>query len=191
MRIALAKVVDDIYRNRKTGLLSVTVKGGNNLFKMFFKEGEVYHIGCGSFKDFECLANLDTFEFSEYSFIPGIKLDRKKENVPPTAEVIQHLDVTAVTVASQYLKGEDTHTPSHPAGMDGFAPIRDRLKTALIRQIGPVGGKVLSKVVDSKWRASSTPTKEELIELVNLLRDEIDDTDNKNEFLKEAKTIIV
>lgn len=75
------------------------------------------------------------------------------------------------------------------AASGDFARIQEELKVALIRQIGPAGGKVLKKIVEETWRVSS-PTKPDLRNLVGLLKNEIEDGENRNQFAKEAEKII-
>lgn len=62
----------------------------------------------------------------------------------------------------------------------------DLIKLALIRQIGPAGGKVMSRIVDGKWHASAPYSKEDIDALLNLLQNEIDDQEAKNAFMTEA-----
>lgn len=183
MKTSLSDLIADINRTRKTGLLSINIRGSTNLFKMFFKEGEIYHIAYGNYKGHECLSNLDTLDFSEYSFISDIKLDLKSD-IPPTAQIIQLFKVIGKIVEEKGGGGAS----SSGAGLD--ARISEALKTALTRQIGPAGGKVFTKVVEGKWRSSSMPTRDNLLELIELLKGEIDDADSKNDFVKEARKIV-
>ena len=69
MNILLAKIVADINEGRRTGVLTVLVKGTNHLLKLFFKDGNVYHITCGSLRDNECFASINTMEFGDCMFL--------------------------------------------------------------------------------------------------------------------------
>jgi len=188
MSIALSEIIVAIVKNRKTGLLSTAVTDSNNLFKMFFRDGTIYHISCGNLKGTECLKDIARIDFSECSFIPDIKLDLALEVVLPTPEVIAHLQAAAKTVESLSYVGS-----GQPLGVldtEGFSVLRDKLTIALVRQLGPVGGKIVAKTVDQKWHASSPPTKKELYELIDILKNEIDNVDDRNDFTKEAYAII-
>ena len=55
----------------------------------------------------------------------------------------------------------------------------------------PAGAKVMARLIEQKWHASSPPTREEFLRLVDLLKDEIENPDDRNEFLKEAARIIL
>jgi hypothetical protein len=62
----------------------------------------------------------------------------------------------------------------------------EEIKVALIRQIGPAGAKVMSRIAADKWHASMPFTKEDIETLINLLQNEIDDQDGRKAFIKEA-----
>ncbi len=188
MKTAIAEIVADINRKRKTGLLSVMVRDNNSLFKIYFRDGEIYHLSCGSLKGAECLRGIDQLEFSDCSFISEVKLDKGTGSVPSMEEILQRLANSAKTAVYKHPEGGGQASKTPPT--DNFAHIRNGLKVALMRQIGPVGDRVLSKIMDSKWRASSPPTSEEYRELINLLKEEIDDVSDRNTFEQEARHII-
>jgi hypothetical protein len=193
MEMTLFEVVADINRNKKTGILSIAIKGDDkNLLKMFFKDGDVYHLTCGSQKDADCVSKCDTMDFSSCSFLPNAKAEASQNaSLPPTSVIIQMLEKKNARVVITGSFGEK----AAPAGGVGtaasgdFVRIREELKVALIRQIGPAGGKVLSKVIDEKWRVA-TPTKADLQKLVGLLKEEIEDAANQAQFAKDAEKII-
>jgi hypothetical protein len=71
-----------------------------------------------------------------------------------------------------------------------FIKIKEGLKVALIKQIGPIGGKIVEKIIQEKWTPSSPPVKEDFIKLIDLLKDEIDDPLSRKEFLTDANKLI-
>ncbi len=183
MNILLAKIVADINEGRRTGVLTVLVKGTNHLLKLFFKDGNVYHITCGSLRDNECFASINTMEFGDCMFLPDVKLDAKAGAVPPTAELIQQLKVWSKMVESR-LGSEG----SGSIGSEDSGDVKqlEEIKVALIRQIGPAGAKVMSRIIAEKWHASMPFTREDIETLINLLQVEIDDQDGRKAFIKEA-----
>ncbi len=191
MKTALSEFIAEINRTRKSGLLSIIVKGANTQLKMFFREGAVYHVTCGNVRGAECLAQATGIEFAECFFMPEVSLNVHDGNLPSLADIIQHFKTAGTVVEIKQPDGKAAH-PAGPAaaGISDFAGIREELKTALIRQIGPAGAKVMSRIVEQKWQASSPPTREDLPRLVELLKDEIENPDDRNEFLKEAAKII-
>ncbi len=192
MKTPLSEFIAEINRTGKTGLLSITVKGVNTQLKMFFREGDVYHVTCGHVKGAECLAQATGNEFAECFFMPEVSLNVHDGNLPPLADIIRFFKTAGTAVAVKQPDGKAAH-PTYPgaAGVSDFAGIREELKTALIRQIGPAGAKVMARTIEQKWNASSPPTREELLRLVDLLKDEIENPDDRNEFLKEATRIIL
>lgn len=134
-RRALAEVVADIHRTKKTGLLSIVVKSTGNHFKMFFQEGEVYHVTCADSRDLDCLATVDRLEFSECFFVPGVKLDVRGENIPPTAAIIKHLETAAKTVESR-----------SPPGVNIQPPVITDVEEEFIELIGPIGKMIVDNI---------------------------------------------
>jgi hypothetical protein len=180
----LDSVVSDISQKKKTGMLSVMIKDGNQLLKIYFIDGEIHHILYTDQKDSACLDCLDSIEISECFFLSGVKSNLSGRISMPTSQIIGRL-----TASNKSVVCKDMGEGAVPEGFQGFAAIRDRLKAALIRQIGPVGNIVFPKAVE-KWTAASPPTKQGLGALVNLLKEEIDDPKNRAEFVTEANKII-
>jgi hypothetical protein len=184
MSILLAKIVGDVHDGRKTGVLTVFVKGGTHLFKLFFKEGECYHITCGGLKNAECIDSLHSLELGDCLFVPDVKLDASGGSVPSTDDLIRKLTDAGAMVEAKLADSGGSKAPGKEDAAD--AKKLEIIKVALIRQIGPAGGKVMTKVVDGKWRASSPYAREDIDSLINLLTNEIDDQDAKNAFMTEA-----
>jgi hypothetical protein len=183
MSILLAKIVGDIHESRRTGVLTVLVKGRNHLLKLFFKDGEVYHLTCGNLRDTECVQNLDSIELGDCMFLPDVKMDARAGAVPPTVELIQQLKASAKMVESRLGNGG-----SRATGKEDSDDTRalEEIKVALIRQIGPAGTKVMSRIIADKWHASMPFTKEDIEILISFLQNEIDDQDGRKAFIKEA-----
>jgi hypothetical protein len=184
MSILLAKIVGDIHDGGKTGVLTVFVKGGNHLLKLFFKDGAVYHLTCGNMKNADCVENLPTIELGDCLFVPDVKLDAMGDSIPSTIDLIQQLTASGVMVESRL-----ANSGARSVGKDDSADgkILETIKLALIRQIGPAGGKVMSRIVEGKWHASMPYSKEDIDLLINLLQNEIDDQEARIAFIKEAK----
>jgi hypothetical protein len=189
MRAALSEVATDVHQHKQTGLLSVSVKGSNSLFKIYFRNGDIYHISHGASKGNDCLAGLAEREFSECTFVPDIRLEINGTKLPPTGEVLRVLRGAAKGVEAR-MEGHGNGGSAEVLSKERFAAIAERMKAALVRQIGPVGGKVFSKIADGKWNASSPPSREDLIALVKMLKEEIEDLDDRNEFIREVSLII-
>jgi hypothetical protein len=179
----LAKIVGDVCDGRKTGVLTVFVKGGNHLFKLFFRDGECYHVTCGNLKNSECIDNLRTLELGDCLFVPDVKLDASGVPFLSSNELIQRLTDSGATVEARLANGG-----AKAFGKEDSPDSKklDIIKVALIRQIGPAGGKVMSRIVDGKWHASAPYSKEDIDALLNLLQNEIDDQEAKNAFMTEA-----
>ncbi len=79
--------------------------------------------------------------------------------------------------------------PPAPPVLAGFAQIRERLKEALIRQIGPIGAVVFERAATT-WSAGGPPTRDSVRSLVVTLRAEIDDSASREEFSREVAKIL-
>lgn len=191
MKTGLSEFIAEIYEGRKSGLLSIAVKGVNTQLKLFFREGQLYHVTCGSVKGKECLAQAVGQEFSQYFFMPEVSLNVQDGNLPSLADIIQFFKAADKAVEVPAHSGTGGSRPSGAQSGGGPpAAALEHLAMALIRQIGPVGAKVLSRTIEQKWHASSPHTREDLSSLVNILKDEIENPDDRKEFLKEAAKII-
>ncbi len=190
MKTGLSEFIAEINRSGKSGLLSIAVKGANTQLKLFFREGQLYHVTCGSVKGKECLAQAVGQEFSQYFFMPEVLLNVQDGNLPPLADIIQFFRAAdrAVEVPAHSGTGGSRPSGAQIAGVSAAA--QENIKLALVRQIGPAGAKVFSRTIEQKWRASSPATREDLIRLTDILKDEIENPDDRNEFLKEAARII-
>jgi hypothetical protein len=193
MITTIADIATNLHQGKRTGLLTLRVVQSNSLFKMFFREGQVYHISYGAAKGAECLSNIDALEFSDYSFIADIKLDIPGGSLPTTPDIIKHLQVVDKMFESR--GGEGGGAVSNAALSKAvyggnFAQIKEGLKTALVRQIGPAGGKIFTRAIEQKWQAASPPQKNDLLNLISILKEEIDDMDDRKVFIDEANEII-
>lgn len=186
MKRRLSEVIEEIGSAGETGLLSIALKDSKALFKIFFKEGVIYHVSCSNLKITECLSEINEFEFSDGMFLPHAKINVDLMDKVNLADIIQHLNKADKVFD---FKRSDKDVEKGASMSDSFKDIKETLLTLLVRQIGPVGIKIFPKIV-AKWGISNSATKEGLSQLINLLAEEIEDTDNRKLFIKEAmKTI--
>jgi hypothetical protein len=180
-----ANIAADIVQKKQTGLLSVVAKNGEHHVKIFFAEGEIYYITYGDLKDADCLGACETLELSECFFTSGTKIITNGKCPVPTSTIIEHLKKCMEKGGAP----QTATTANAAADVPGFSPLRDKLKVAFIRQIGPVGDILFSRILE-QWRPSSPPTKQQLSALVGLMKDAIEDEGSRKEFVNEAGAII-
>jgi hypothetical protein len=178
-----ADITNDIIQNKRTGLLSLVAKNGKYHVKIFFAEGEVYRVSYGELKDADCLTACEALELSESFFSSGAKITTNEKCSVPTPTIVEHLK------KCMDKSGCLPSTEKAAGGAQDLAAIGDRLKVALTRQVGPVGEILFSRILE-QWGPSSPPTKQQLIQLVGLMKESIEADSNKEEFEKEAGTII-
>ncbi|MCX7987925.1 MAG: DUF4388 domain-containing protein [Thermodesulfovibrio sp.] len=181
MKKLLGEILDNLYREKKTGILNIAMLSEKNLFKFYFKDGEIYHISYGFKKGNESLKELSNKEPYSSNFISNITIDIKSNDIPPTEEIINKLKNINLYIFYESEIG---------SGTNPFYKIKEKLKVALIKQIGPIGNKIMDKVIQEKWTAQNPPSKNDMLKLVELLSEEIEEEEGKKEFQKEVKRLI-
>ncbi|MCS7163729.1 MAG: DUF4388 domain-containing protein [Thermodesulfovibrio sp.] len=177
MTKSLADVIEGLYKNKSTGVLTVIFSENKNLLKFYFKEGEVYHISFGLKKGIQCLYEIKFDNSFSCQFIPQISVNVESETLS-TEEIIK------------YLKSMNNFVNSESFSSLEFQKIKDAIKTALIRQLGPIGSKIIDKYIAERWILTTPPSRKDFFNLINFLKDEIEDPISKDEFLNEVSNFI-
>ncbi|MGB9821889.1 hypothetical protein [Thermodesulfovibrio sp.] len=180
MKKNLADIIDNLSRTKSTGLLTINFSSEKNLLKFYLKDGEIYHISFGFKKGLQCLDDLASRQPVSCSFIPQISLDMTSDDIPSTEKLIKQLKEM-----NKFIDSQDSTSLS-----SDFAKIKDGIKTALIRQIGPIGGKITEKYISEKWVPSNPPSKEDFLNLIDMLKEEIEDPQSRREFLQEVNKLL-
>ncbi len=189
MKVDLSEVLTDLWRKRKTGLFSLSVHDSNRLFKIFLKEGEVYRISFGNLRGPGCLPLFDELDFKSSFFLPSIELAGERENIPQTPDLISLFKITGKLID---LKKYDhkVSSSSNNEPINNVNRVLDELQAALVEQVGPAGLKAFKRIVEEKWQSVSSPTKEDIQLLVNLLKDLIEDTKDRHIFVVAANRLL-
>lgn len=187
MKTSLPDFIGEINRSKKSGLLSVNIKKANTLLKLYFRDGELYHIACGDSKGAACLTSVLGGDFSSYFFMPDVALQSSDSTLPPLEDIVRFFNNPTAAVEVAPHPGVSAGQPPRPPAAATAA--LEALRLALIRQIGPAGAKVLSRIVEQKLNAASPPTRDDLRRLIDLLKQEIDNPADRDVFLKEANAI--
>ena len=189
MKTSLPEFIEEINQSRKSGLLSIPVTGANTLLKLFFREGEVYYLTCGNVKGVECLGQITGHECTQYFFMPNVSLNVHDESIPPLSDLIQLFKNAGTVVEAPSHPGTGVSQPT-PTKPGSATTTQENLKLALTRQIGPAGSKVMTRIVEQQWRPSSPPSKEDYLRLIELLKNEIENPDDRNTFYQEARAVL-
>lgn len=181
MKKNLADIIENLYENKSTGLLTIIFASDKNLFRFYFKNGDIYYLSFGFKKGAQCLNEIASRQPISYNFIPQISVDITNNDIPQTEEIIKNL-----RGMNKFVNSES----SISFQSSDFQRIKDAIKTALIRQIGPIGSKITEKYIAEKWVSSSPPSKDDFFNLINLLKEEIEDPLSRKEFLNEINKFI-
>ncbi|GAB6183286.1 hypothetical protein [Thermodesulfovibrio hydrogeniphilus] len=181
MKKNLFEIMTKIFNNKETGVLSLAFAEESNLFKFYFKDGEIYHVSFGLKKGNPCLKEIEKKEPTSYNFVSNITIDIKSNDLPTTEKIIEYIKNLNKQVSAE--------EPFSIKSLE-FQKIKDSIKIALIRQIGPIGGKILEKYIVEKWTPSNPLTKDDILRLVEMLKDEIEDPLSKREFLAEVNKLL-
>ena len=186
MNKKLADVVAELSQSGAIGILSVAVKNDSSLFKIFFRDGIVYHITHGSCSDRDCLAELRALEFGGTTFMAGANVDAKGMSMPPMQEIIAQLNASGKTV--QWESRPGTETRAKPSA-SSTAAVEDgamaRLREELVNAIGPVASMVLEQTLaTANIKPGQKLSQLDFSRLVHVLSERIPD-DQKKAFLEK------
>lgn len=86
----LADVIRDIVDQKKFGALYVSVvETSEDLIRIYFKDGEIYHLRYGSAAGKDCLDILEFYDLYSATFFGGIKApDQIVADIPKTPEIL-------------------------------------------------------------------------------------------------------
>jgi hypothetical protein len=87
----LADVLRDIQQEQRSGALYISmVETSEDLLRIYFEKGRIYHLQYGSASDRECLDILEYYKFYSSTYFDGIKAPGSPHaDLPPTAEIIE------------------------------------------------------------------------------------------------------
>ena len=96
-----ADLIQGIYEEKKSGALYVsTVETSEDLFRIYFKNGEIYHMRYGSASGSDCLDIVEYYTLHSATFFEGIRAPERvpSMNLPPTKIIIAVLKGYGKTV---------------------------------------------------------------------------------------------
>jgi len=86
-----ADLIKDIYDGKKSGALYVsTVETSEDLFRLYFKNGEIYHMRYGSASGSDCLDIVEYYTLHSATFFEGVRAPERipTMDLPPTKIII-------------------------------------------------------------------------------------------------------
>ncbi len=109
-----------------------------------------------------------------------------------------NLQLLSLSLTQAARRMERAGTASHAASkasrpvpelLPGMKTVREKLKRAVILQLGPIGDMVFERAWND-WSVASPPSKQGLARLVDTLASEIDESPDRQEFVTAARAII-
>ncbi len=87
----LSDVMKDLHRERKSGALYLSiVETSEDLFRVYFELGNIYHLRYGSASGRDCLDILEYYTIHSATYFDGIRAPGSPQtDLPPTAEIIE------------------------------------------------------------------------------------------------------
>jgi len=197
VNIKLSDLLVELCSAQKTGQMTLPIHGGSHHLKIFLRDGAIYHLAFGKMSGRECLQLFNSATITEGFFLPNLKTSVIQSDLPPIAQFVQYTNHISIEFGSRESVDESQTSSSSaatPSGMSarlsepqGFSAISDSLKTALMKQVGPIGAKIMNRIV-TQWLGSSQSN--DYSALVKLLSEQIDDTENRAIFLREAENLL-
>lgn len=198
MKYKLSDILSSLIGSRQTGQLAITVRGINHHCRINLRDGDIYQVVCGKQIDTDCLDILAKNDLLECFFIPGLNAGGAAKTALSKDQLFSRLKDRDVNVDMKSIPGTSLNSP-HVQSRDGLtlassrltdlAQISEGIKAALMRQIGPVGTRIMTRVIEQKWGAPIS-TKEDIQTLIDLLKDEIDDEESRKDFISETRKYI-
>jgi hypothetical protein len=86
-----ADVIQEIYKSKKSGALYVSMtEASEDLFKMYFSNGDIYHVQFGSAMGNDCLDIIEYYELNSATYFDGVSAPERLPSIhlPPTKIII-------------------------------------------------------------------------------------------------------
>ncbi len=89
----LGDVLRDIIEKKKSGALYVSVvETSEDLIRVYFTNGEIYHLRYGTAVGNDCLDILEFYDLFSATFFDGIKApDTPAKDLPPTRDILARI----------------------------------------------------------------------------------------------------
>lgn len=90
----LGDVMLELYDKKKSGALYVSVvETSEDLIRIYFEKGEIYHLRYGTAIGNDCLDILEFYELYSATFFEGITApDAPAKDLPPTRSIIARIN---------------------------------------------------------------------------------------------------
>ncbi len=179
MEKSLAEILADIARAKQTGILSLSVKNDPSLFKIFFRDGAVYHLTYGTCKDMECVSNLAKLDLDTGFLHLGATVDKSSASIPATDEIIARIksaDKKVKWTAGPARTAVDAEKSAQkPAGAAGKASL-EAIERELVNIVGPIAPMLLEQVFESLRIKKGQPVPEpQMRQIISKLSENLPD----------------
>jgi len=144
----LADILENLYRTRQTGVLSVSVKHDNHQLKFFIRDGSVYVVTYSSCRNLECLVNLGRLETERCFFLQGTKIDAIQPITLPMPDLISQVRKLRKIVQCSDADASEKNAALGPAGIADDTDL-SRMEEELLTMIGPIGGMIFDQALQS------------------------------------------
>lgn len=174
MKSNFGDVLEEISREKKTGILSVSVKNDNCLFKVFFRDGMVYHMTHGTCRDSECLNKIPGLDLDACFFMNGAQVDMKAAGIPGTKDIIAEARQAQKVVEWGALAGDPSDNGRGAAQKTVAAALIAQMEEELLNIAGPVAGMVLEAAYGScNLRKDAPITSGEFRRLIQIISEKL------------------
>jgi len=88
-----ADLVQDLLNAKKNGALYISVvETSEDIVRMYFKDGRIYHLRYGTAIGKDCLDILEYYNLYSATFFEGINApDKPAADLPPTTEILSRI----------------------------------------------------------------------------------------------------
>lgn len=187
MQRNIADIITEICEAKVTGILSLSLNNDSSLFKVFFRDGTIYHITHSTCKDHECIARIPGHNFVTGLFMPGAQVDIQNGLPMSNQEIIASVRKAGKTIEWGG-RWDGSQRPAQDGGIISTlvdTSVMNKMAEELLNTAGPVASLVLANAYTScGLKEGQRITKTEFHRLVKTISGQLPD-EHRESFLKK------
>lgn len=155
----LADILQELSTEKRTGVLSISIRGDNNLLKFFFRDGAIYHVTYSACRNVECLIRLRALAVDKGAFMQGARVDAGHAITIATNDIIEQVRKLEKTIP--WGLGAGAPAAAAAESLMNHADLQ-RLEEELLSMVGPAGSIIFEQASGALGVSRNTPIRKRL-----------------------------